>query len=49
MKVLIVDDSLEFGEICAEAPKSQNIEAVTIEKNNKALLKALVFLENVIF
>ena len=41
MKVLIVDDSLEFGEICAEALKSQNIEAVTIEKNNKALLKAL--------
>lgn len=41
MKVLIADDCLEFGGICSEALKGENIETVTIKKNNKALLQAL--------
>ena len=41
MKVLIVNDSLEFGGIFAKALKNENIEAVTIKKSNQALLKAL--------
>ena len=41
MRVLIEDDSIEFGTLCAEFLHNENIDAVTIKKDREKLLEAL--------
>lgn len=41
MRVLIEDDSMEFGMLCADSLQNENIDAVTIKKGGENLLEAL--------
>lgn len=41
MRILIEDDSFEFGTIFADFLKRNNIDAITIEKDNEKMLETI--------